>query len=105
MTGAGNDLEVATSIAKTMVTRYGMSDKLGPRTFGKREDLVFLGREISEQRDYTEKLMIKWAIKNDIPILGVCRGAQLINLFYGGSLSYNLEKNHIAKNLWLEVYH
>ena len=55
-TGAGNDLEVATSIAKTMVTRYGMSDKLGPRTFGKREDMVFLGREISEQRDYSDKI-------------------------------------------------
>ena len=55
-TGAGNDLEVATSIAKTMVTRYGMSDKLGPRTFGKSEDMVFLGRGISEQRDYSDKI-------------------------------------------------
>ena len=54
-TGAGNDLEVATSIAKTMVTRYGMSDKLGPRTFGKRDDLIFLGREISEQRANIKK--------------------------------------------------
>ena len=55
-TGAGNDLEVATNIARTMVTRYGMSGRLGPRTFGKREDLVFLGREISEQRDYSDKV-------------------------------------------------
>lgn len=55
-TGAGNDLEVATNIARTMITRYGMSDKLGPRTFGKREELVFLGREISEQRDYSDKV-------------------------------------------------
>jgi cell division protease FtsH len=39
-----------------MITRYGMSDKLGPRTFGKREELVFLGREISEQRDYSDKV-------------------------------------------------
>lgn len=53
-TGASNDLEQATNIAKTMVTRYGMSQKLGPRTFGKREELVFLGREISEQRDYSD---------------------------------------------------
>ena len=37
-----------------MVTRYGMSEKLGPRTFGKREEMVFLGKEISEQRDYSE---------------------------------------------------
>ena len=55
-TGASNDLEQATNIARTMVTRYGMSSKLGPRTFGKREELVFLGREISEQRDYSEKV-------------------------------------------------
>ena len=55
-TGASNDLEQATNIARTMVTRYGMSEKLGPRTFGKREELVFLGREISEQRDYSDKI-------------------------------------------------
>ena len=55
-TGASNDLEQATNIARTMVTRYGMSSKLGPRTFGKREELVFLGREISEQRDYSDKI-------------------------------------------------
>jgi PAS domain S-box-containing protein len=55
-TGASNDLEHVTQIARAMVTRYGMSDKLLPRTFGKREDMVFLGREISEQRDYSEKV-------------------------------------------------
>ncbi|MDA0769361.1 MAG: ATP-dependent zinc metalloprotease FtsH [Chloroflexi bacterium] len=55
-TGASNDLEQATTIARTMVTRYGMSEKLGPRTFGKREEMVFLGREISEQRDYSDKV-------------------------------------------------
>ena len=55
-TGASNDLEQATNIARAMVTRYGMSRKLGPRTFGKREELVFLGREISEQRDYSDKV-------------------------------------------------
>jgi len=55
-TGASNDLEQATNIARTMVTRYGMSQKLGPRTFGKREELVFLGREISEQRDYSDRV-------------------------------------------------
>ena len=51
-TGASNDLEQATNIAQTMVTRYGMSKRLGPRTFGKREEFVFLGREITDQRDY-----------------------------------------------------
>ena len=55
-TGASNDLEQATDIARTMVTRYGMSEKLGPRTFGKRQELVFLGREISEQRDYSDSV-------------------------------------------------
>jgi len=55
-TGASSDLEQATNIARTMVTRYGMSEKLGPRTFGKREELVFLGREISEQRDYSDSV-------------------------------------------------
>ena len=55
-TGAGNDLEQATNMARTMVTRYGMSEKLGPRTFGKREELVFLGKEISERRDYSDSV-------------------------------------------------
>jgi cell division protease FtsH len=55
-TGAQNDIEEATKLARKMVTSYGMSDKLGPRTFGKKEELVFLGREISEQRDYSEKV-------------------------------------------------
>ena len=55
-TGASNDLAQATDIARTMVTRYGMSDRLGPRTFGKREELVFLGKEIAEQRDYSDSV-------------------------------------------------
>ena len=53
-TGASNDLENATEVARAMVTRYGMSDKLGPRTFGAREEMVFLGREVSERRNYGE---------------------------------------------------
>jgi len=55
-TGAQNDLEQATNLARKMVTEYGMSDKLGPRTFGKREELIFLGREIHEQRNYGDKV-------------------------------------------------
>jgi len=55
-TGAQNDIEQATKLARKMVTDYGMSAKLGPRTFGHKEELVFLGREISEQRDYSDKV-------------------------------------------------
>ena len=55
-TGPGNDIEKATQIARHMVTQYGMSEKLGPRTFGRKEELIFLGREISEQRNYSEKI-------------------------------------------------
>ena len=55
-TGAQNDIEEATKLARKMVTSYGMSEKLGPRTFGHKEEMVFLGREITEQRDYSEKV-------------------------------------------------
>jgi cell division protease FtsH len=55
-TGTENDIEQATKIARKMVTEYGMSDKLGPRAFGRKEELVFLGREISEQRNYGEEV-------------------------------------------------
>jgi cell division protease FtsH len=54
-TGAQNDIERATKVARAMVTTFGMSDKLGLRTFGDRQELVFLGREISEQKDYGDK--------------------------------------------------
>lgn len=54
--GASNDLQRITQIARTMVTRWGMSTKLGPRVFGKAEEMVFLGREITEQRDYSENI-------------------------------------------------
>jgi len=53
-TGPSSDLEKATQTARNMITRYGMSDKLGARTFGKREDTVFLGSEIHEQRNYSD---------------------------------------------------
>jgi len=54
-TGAQNDIEQATKLARAMVTSFGMSEKLGPRTFGQKEELVFLGREISEQKDYSDE--------------------------------------------------
>ncbi len=55
-TGAANDLERVTKLARAMVTQYGMSEKLGPMTFGQKEELIFLGREIAEQRDYSDKI-------------------------------------------------
>ena len=55
-TGASNDLERVTDLARKMVKRYGMSDKLGAMVFGRKEELIFLGREISEQRDYSEEI-------------------------------------------------
>jgi cell division protease FtsH len=58
-TGAQNDLEQATKLARKMVTEYGMSEKLGPITFGKREELIFLGKEIHEQRNYSEKVALQ----------------------------------------------
>jgi cell division protease FtsH len=53
-TGASNDIEKATDLARRMVTEFGMSEKLGPLAFGKRDELVFLGREIGEQRNYSD---------------------------------------------------
>ncbi|MCX7791447.1 MAG: cell division protein FtsH, partial [Chloroflexaceae bacterium] len=55
-TGASNDLERVTSLARRMVTQYGMSDVLGPQTFGEKEELIFRGREIGEQRNYSEEV-------------------------------------------------
>jgi cell division protease FtsH len=55
-TGASDDISKATRTARAMITRFGMSERLGPRTFGHKEELIFLGREISEQRDYSEKV-------------------------------------------------
>ncbi|TAN41425.1 MAG: ATP-dependent metallopeptidase FtsH/Yme1/Tma family protein [Nitrospirae bacterium] len=58
-TGAGNDLERATDLARKMVTNWGMSDRLGPVTFGKKDEHVFLGRDISQHKDYSEKIAVE----------------------------------------------
>jgi cell division protease FtsH len=92
-TGAQNDLEQATKLARKMVTEYGMSEKLGPRTFGQRQELVFLGREISEQRDYSDKI----AQEIDEEVHNIIQQA------YNTAkkiLTANKEKlNHLAKEL------
>ena len=54
--GASNDLERVTKVARSMVTRLGMSEELGPMVYGQKDELIFLGREISEQRDYSESV-------------------------------------------------
>ncbi|MFN7965908.1 MAG: ATP-dependent zinc metalloprotease FtsH [Acidobacteriota bacterium] len=63
-TGAGNDIERATELARRMVCEWGMSPKLGPLTFGKKEEQIFLGREISQHRDYSEATAIE--IDNEV---------------------------------------
>jgi cell division protease FtsH len=58
-TGAGNDLERATEMARQMVCEWGMSDAMGPLTFGKKEEQIFLGREIAQHQDYSEETALK----------------------------------------------
>jgi cell division protease FtsH len=55
-TGASNDIEKATDLARRMVTEFGMSDRLGPLSFGKRDEMIFLGRSMGEQRDYSDEV-------------------------------------------------
>jgi len=54
-TGASDDLRKATDLARSLVTRFGMSEKIGPVVLGEKEELIFLGREISTQRNYSEE--------------------------------------------------
>ena len=58
-TGAGNDLERATDLARKMVCEWGMSEAMGPLTFGKKEEQIFLGREIAQHQDYSEDTAVK----------------------------------------------
>jgi cell division protease FtsH len=58
-TGAGNDIERATDLARKMVCEWGMSETMGPVTFGKREEHVFLGRDLGQVKDYSEDTAVK----------------------------------------------
>lgn len=71
-TGAGNDIERATELARRMVTEWGMSEKLGPLAFGKKDEEIFLGREIATHRDFSEKT----AQEIDAEIRGVIHNAE-----------------------------
>lgn len=77
-TGSSNDLKVATQTIHHLITRYGMSDNLGPRTFGKSEDMVFLGKEIHSERDYSEEVAAKIDKEIDSIIKKVLKVAQNI---------------------------
>jgi len=91
--GATNDMERATSIARAMVRQYGMSDSLGPISYGDRQEMVFLGREIQEGRSYSEK--VAEAIDSEI--------SRIVNTGYQRCkrlLNENKDKLHlVAKNL------
>src|SRR6267142_3092777 len=94
-TGASDDIRRATNIARRMVCEWGMSERLGPLTFGSKEEFVFLGREISQSRDYSEKT----AIAIDEEVRNLVDGAynharQLLN--------DNLDKLHVLALALLE---
>jgi cell division protease FtsH len=95
-TGASNDLQQITKIARSMVTQYGMSDEMGLRVYGDRQEMVFLGREISEQRDYSDAV----AEKIDTQVMAIIdeqytRAREL--------LESNRDKLDLVANTLLEV--
>jgi cell division protease FtsH len=94
-TGAANDIERATALARKMVCELGMSDSLGPLTFGKKEEMVFLGREIATHKDYSEQT----AERIDDEVRALVEGAyrQAITLLEG-----NLDKLHLLAGTLLE---
>jgi cell division protease FtsH len=77
-TGAGNDLERATELARKMVCEWGMSPELGPLTFGKKEEQIFLGREISQHRDYSEETARKIDVEVKRLVLEAYQKAQTL---------------------------
>lgn len=94
-TGAGNDIERATEIARKMVCEWGMSEKLGPLTFGKKEEEIFLGREIAKHRDYSEKTALEIDAEVRRIIDSAERRAQEL-------IKKNIDKLHHLANALLE---
>jgi cell division protease FtsH len=92
-TGAENDIEVATNIARKMVKEYGMSERLGPVALGHKEELVFLGREIGEQKNYSEK--VAEAIDEEI--------RRLIDAGYAQAVQILTERREILNTLAEEL--
>jgi len=94
-TGAANDLERATGLARRMVCELGMSDKLGPLTFGKKEEMVFLGKEIATHKDYSEQTAI--SIDEEVRVIAERCYEQAFSL-----LKDNLDKLHLLGKTLLE---
>ena len=94
-TGAGNDLEQATNLARKMVCNWGMSEKIGPLTFGKKEEHIFLGKEISQPRDYSEQTAID--IDDEIKKIVIAAQDKARDL-----LAENIDKLHKLANALLE---
>jgi cell division protease FtsH len=94
-TGAGNDLERSTKLARKMVCNWGMSEKLGPVTFGKTEEHIFLGREIQQHRDFSEATAV--LIDEEFKKLIEEAGKTATNI-----LSKNVDKLHVLAKALLE---
>jgi cell division protease FtsH len=94
-TGAANDIERATSLARRMVCELGMSESLGPLTFGKKEEMVFLGKEIATHKDYSEHTAVQIDAEVRKLVEGAYNQAQRL-------LSENLDKLHLLANTLLE---
>ena len=94
-TGAGNDLERATEIARKMVTEWGMSEKVGPIRLAKKEGAVFLGKEMSSNADHSEATSIE--IDNEVRDIIVNANSEAVNL-----LKTNEKHLHELANLLLE---
>ena len=94
-TGAVGDLEMASNIARNMVTRYGMSEKLGPLAFGKSQDTVFLGRELGTHKDYSEQTAV--LIDNEVRQIVERAHEKAVSLLRG-----SLDKLHLLANTLLE---
>jgi len=94
-TGAISDIEQATETARNMVCRYGMSDALGPLTFGKKEEMVFLGKEIATHKDYSEQTAV--LIDQEV--------RRIIETSYNSAMQLlrdNMDKLHLLANTLLE---
>ena len=94
-TGAGDDLEKATEMARKMVCEWGMSEKLGPLTFGKNVEYIFLGREVARQKDYSEETALQIDVEIKRIISDSAQRARQI-------LEENLEKLHALARALLE---